>query len=103
MSTTTVAAPDWVTAPPKAFYVRQVLKTIRECREAKYDFASDELRHRAHGMIMAGLFLDATTEDEYHRLWDLASNASHYRWQEQRQFLQPYTWKPTPAAQEASA
>lgn len=102
MSTTTIAGPAWAIEPPKAFYVRQVLASIRQCRVAKHENESYEHCREAHGMIRAGLFLDALTSGEYDSLWDLASNARQCRRQELRLSQQPYTWKPV-AAQEDCA
>jgi|GEM_PF-2569779 len=101
MNTTTKAVSAWGAEATKAFYVRQVLKSIRDCREAVTDSTADDRSSHAHGMISAGLFLDALTQDEYDRLWDLASNAWHYRFHELLHGISPHTWKPTPAAQEA--
>lgn len=95
------SAPARVIEPHKIFYVRQVLKSIRECRAANTEPSSDDCRSYAHGMISAGLFLRVLTEGEYNRPWDLASNANTYRCRELIHALPLHTWKPTPAVQEA--
>lgn len=88
----------------KDFYLRQILAKANECRTSRYEGPSERALQYAFGMIAAGLFLLILTEDEYNRLWELATNAAVVREHELVNDLLLYTYKPQPVtAMEAAA
>lgn len=88
----------------KPFYLQQVLREIKQTRESQHGWDADAHAARAQGQIIAGLNLGVLDEEEFDRLWDLASNAGRYRRAELQDGLPLHTRKPVPAStQEAAA